>query len=40
MKGLDVFIVRFAPFVLYILFGLDLLLANLGDRYIFDLLLA
>lgn len=30
MKGLDVFIVRFAPFVLYILFGLDLLLANLG----------
>lgn len=30
MKGLDVLIVRLAPFVLYLLFGLDLLLANLG----------
>lgn len=30
MKGLDVLIVRFAPFILYLLFGLDLLLANLG----------
>ena len=30
MKGLDILIVRLAPFVLYLLFGLDLLLANLG----------
>lgn len=30
MKKLDILVVRFAPFVLYVLFGIDLLLANLG----------
>lgn len=30
MKGFDVLIIRFIPFILYVLFGLDLLLANLG----------
>lgn len=30
MKGLDILIVRLAPFVLYLLFGIYLLLANLG----------
>lgn len=30
MKGFDVLIIRFIPFIVYVLFGLDLLLANLG----------
>lgn len=30
MKGIDVLVVRFAPFVLYVLFGVDLICANSG----------